>query len=61
MNKANKEIRQAISESGAYHWQVAEQLGVHETTLSRWLRVELNESNKQAILKALDELNKERS
>lgn len=61
MNKANQDIRQVIRESELYHWQVAEQLGIHETTFSRWLRVELDESTKQDILQAIDKLNEKGS
>lgn len=55
----NKDIREAIAHSGLKYWQVAERLGIADGTLSRKLRKELPTEEKNAILSAIDELQKE--
>lgn len=56
MGKANQDIRRAIKEAGLYQWQVAEYIGVHDTTFTRWLRVELEGKEKEDILSAIKSL-----
>lgn len=53
---ANSDIRQAISASGLYLWQVAEALSITDTTFSKKLRCELSDDYKQRIYAAIDEL-----
>ena len=53
---ANSDIRQAISASGLYLWQVAEALGMADSSFSRKLRCELSDDYKQRIYQAIDEL-----
>jgi len=50
---SNIEIREAIKESGFKHWQVADIIGVADTTFCRMLRRELPEDKKQKILTAI--------
>lgn len=57
--QANKEIRCAIGARGLRQWQVAEALGLSESALSRKLRKELPEDEKQKILSVIEELGKE--
>ena len=47
---SNIEIREAIKESGLRHWQIADMIGVADTTFCRMLRRELPEDKKQEIL-----------
>ena len=49
----NIEIRYAIKESGFKHWQIADMIGVADTTFCRMLRRELPEDKKQEILTAI--------
>lgn len=49
----NIEIRKAIKESGFKHWQIADIIGVADTTFCRMLRRELSEDKKQEILTAI--------
>lgn len=49
----NIEIRKAIKESGFKHWQIADIIGVADTTFCRMLRRELPEDRKQEILTAI--------
>ena len=56
---ANKEIRRKIGAYGLKQWQVAEALGIGECALSRKLRTELPNDEKEKILAIIDELGKE--
>ena len=49
----NIEIREAIKESGFRHWQIADMIGIADTTFCRMLRRELPEDKKQEILTAM--------
>lgn len=60
MMKPNGEIRNLIRVSGICSWQVAEKLGMHENSLYRMLRKELDPEEKNKIYQALDELKAER-
>jgi len=55
----NAEIRNAIKKEHVTQWRVAMALGVSEQTLIRWLRTELPEEKKAAMLAAIDKLSKE--
>lgn len=55
----NNEVRRAIRLSGFYFWQVAEKLGMTDSSFSRKLRKELSEDEKQRVYGALKELEKE--
>lgn len=55
MPKCNLEIRQQIKDSGLPFWYVADQLGVADTTFSKWLRKELPEDKKAAILQVIEQ------
>ena len=52
----NREIRAAILLKGLKHWEVAEQLGIQESALSRMLRRELQEKEKEKLLNAINEM-----
>jgi transcriptional regulator with XRE-family HTH domain len=56
MKRPNDDIRLFVRQKGLYLYEVAEQLGISEITLSRWLRKPLKEEKKQAIIKAVNEL-----
>ena len=49
----NIEIREAIKESDFKHWQIADMIGIADTTFCRMLRRELPEDKKQEILTAM--------
>ena len=53
---ANQDIREEIKKSGFFKWQIAEQMGICEMSLIRWLRVELPEEKKDRIRQAIKEL-----
>lgn len=54
--KANKEIREHAKNKGIFLWEIAEIVGVNDGNFSRKLRRELSESEKQEIIKIIDEL-----
>ena len=52
----NLEIRQAMKENRIFSYEVAEALGIAETTMCRKLRKELPPEEKQRILKTIERL-----
>lgn len=60
MTKCNLDIRQQIKNAGLPLWLVASQIGIADTTFSKWLRKELPDTTKKEILKAIEEIKVER-
>lgn len=54
--KPNQDIRAAIFTHSLRNWQVARAMGVHEATLCRWLREEMEPERKARVLKVVREL-----
>lgn len=52
----NEQIRVEIFKSGLKHYQIAERLGVHESTFCRWLHTELPADKQDKILKVISEV-----
>lgn len=52
----NNEIREQARTAGVRHWQIANAMGVSEQTLVRWLRTPLDESKRQRITAAIEQL-----
>ena len=50
----NKELRAAMQKNGLFQWEVAERIGVSDSTLSRMLRHELPPEQKADILRAIE-------
>lgn len=55
----NKPLRMAIVTNGVFMYEVAARLGVDESTFHRWLRWELPDERKAAILRAAQDLAEE--
>ena len=55
----NRKIRAAAVAEGVPIYKIAMELGISEVTLYRYLRTELPEEKKTAILAAIDKLRKE--
>ena len=53
---ANTDIRTTAKEKKVRFWEVAEYLKISEPTMTRKLRKELPEAEKQEIFKIIDEL-----
>ena len=56
----NEAIKAALKQNSVYQWEVAELLGIPETTFSRKLRHELPEADKVLILEAVEKIAAER-
>ena len=57
----NTDIKVAAIRAGVKLWELAEALGIADTSLSRKLRRELPDDEKQRILEIIDRLSKEAS
>lgn len=51
----NQDIRELISKKRLRQYEVSNQLGVSEFTLSRWLHCELTPERRQKVLDAIDQ------
>lgn len=56
MKTANLELRRTAKANGVALWQIADKLGISEPTMTRRLRSELPENEKQKILDIINEL-----
>jgi transcriptional regulator with XRE-family HTH domain len=56
MKKANKEIREKLERYRIRQCEVADQLGITECTLCRWLRQELKPDRKAKVEAAINEI-----
>lgn len=52
----NNDIRQMIRVLRLHHYEVAEHIGISETTFCVWLRSELTEERRSRVMKAIEEL-----
>lgn len=52
----NTEIRKAINDAGLRYWQVAEELGIADTTFTKWLRKELPDEKSSQVMAAIEKL-----
>lgn len=55
----NQDIRDVAKKSGIKLWQIAEKLGIWDATLSKKLRKELPQEEKEKIFGIISELSKE--
>lgn len=56
MSKANSDIRTKAKTAGVFLYQVADFLGISEPTLTRKLRRELAEQDKETFFNAIDSI-----
>lgn len=56
----NKEIREQAKAKGVKFWEIGVAMGVSEATITRWLRVELDEEKKAAMMEAIEKIANER-
>ena len=59
MNRSNEDIRQAAKKKGIFFWQIADKLGISESTLYRKLRYKLPKNERKKIMDIIEELSKE--
>lgn len=57
----NEDVKALFKEKNVRQWQVAEALGMHESSLSRKLRKEIDLETKLMIFDAVNRLNNEDS
>lgn len=50
----NTEIRVLAAERRIKMWQIADAIGIADTTFSKWMRRELPEDKKRQVLEAID-------
>ena len=58
LSTANRELREKMQRNRIALWKVADKLGVAESTLCRHTRYELEETERQEVSRAIDELAK---
>lgn len=54
--RKNQDIRNMAKENNLYLWQIAEKMGICDMTLSRKLRKELSQEEKQEVFSIINEL-----
>lgn len=55
----NQDVRRAVKESGVKFWKIADALGIQDSALSRKLRKELPQEEKEKIFSIIRELSQE--
>lgn len=56
----NRDIERLLKQEGIYKWEVAERLGLHETSFCRWWKKPLSQEQEQRILLAVEEIKLDR-
>lgn len=56
----NEAIRKSISDSGLRYWEVADAIGIADTTFAKWLRHELPAEKQKQILDTISQMKQER-
>lgn len=60
LTRKNFEIREAAARAGVYLWQVAQELGCTDSTLSKRLRNNLSEDEKRRFFAAIERVKEQR-
>ena len=53
---SNLEIRKKLLSNAIKNYKLADAIGINQSTLSVWLRTELNDERRDRVEKALDQL-----
>ena len=56
---SNTDVRQYAKKNGVFLWQCAQAMGISEPTMTRRLRTELPEQDKQTLFQVIDDLAKQ--
>lgn len=59
--KANRDIRDAVESRGFRLWELADALGIQDSNLSKKLRRELSQKEKDRYFKVIDEMTAQRN
>lgn len=54
----NKDLRNAINESGFKYWQIADALNIAPNTFTVWMRHELDPMKKKMVMDAIEQCKK---
>lgn len=57
---SNKDVECLLKKEQIYKWQIAEKIGLHETSFCRWWRKELSQEQVQRVLSAVEEIKLDR-
>lgn len=60
MLKANQDIRERAKDKGVFLWQIAAELGMHDSNYSRLLRKELSPDQKAQVFGIIEKLAREK-
>ena len=55
----NADVRKAMLMADIKQWELAEAIGVSEVTICRWLRTELSDDKKEALLDVIKRMEAE--
>lgn len=58
MNKELQEMFEIIKKQGITKWKIASEIGIADTTFSKWLRKELTPERRGQIMDAIEKLSK---
>lgn len=53
---SSKEIKELLKREDIYMWMIAKTIGIHESTLIKWLRTGLSMEQEQKVLLAIEEV-----
>ncbi len=56
MLKANSELREYLRAKQIALWEVAEKIGVHENSVIRWMRTELEGHRLERVMSAIEKI-----
>ena len=60
MHSANREIREYLRAKSIPLWEVADVIGVHENTVIRWMRSDLDSSKREIVNNAISKIMEKR-
>ena len=59
--RPNGNLLDKAKQAGIFYWQIADRIGVAESTFLRWIRHELPEEKQTEILQAIEEIAEEQA
>lgn len=57
---ANEDLRNYAKSRGVFLWEIAREMKISETTVTRWLRTELVANDKRHFKEAVDRIQKKK-
>lgn len=56
MTARNLDTKQYAKANGVYLWEIAEVMGTNDSNFSKYLRKELNQSQKEQVMRIIDQI-----